>query len=336
VKGALQLVLALSVCASRVPAQQADPQWQLSRSDRIRIAEARRLSAEVGDLVWPGLGAAKMPILLVTDSVEFLVGRAGSEDGFGSVAYDTLLRDSVATRARRLDPKLLATFPVAGEPTIVIGTPERTRKSSTEWVLTLIHEHFHQWQYTRPGYYRGVAGLELSGGDSTGMWMLNYAFPYDSARIQLAVRHWATALRRALGASSSVRVQTLERVTRARDRLRNLVSPPDYRYVEFQLWQEGVARYVEYRAVVLAAQKQDPPKEFRALPDYQPYNAAASEMHRRLLRELDRLDLGRDRRVSFYPIGAAIALLLDQVQPWWKEAYSARPFVLASLLRETS
>lgn len=327
------LALTLSLWAIRSPAQQSRPHPQLARADRIRITEARRVSAELGDVVWPGLGSMGMPILLVTDSVEFLVGRSGSQDGFGAAGYDSLLGDSVATRARRLDPGLLATFPVAGAPTIVIGTRERTGKSSTEWVLTVMHEHFHQWQYTRPGYYRGVAGLELSGGDTTGMWMLNYAFPYDSARIQLAVRSWAAALRRALGATSNTGAQAIEQTARARDRLRSLLSPADFRYLEFQLWQEGVARYVEYRTAVLAARQAEPPREFRTLPDYEPYGVVAGEIRRKLLRDLDRLDLGRDRRVCFYAIGAAIALLLDETEPRWKEAYAQHPFAIAALLR---
>src|SRR5256885_8586199 len=58
------------------------------------------------------------------------------------------------------------------------------------------------------------------------------------------------------------------------------LSADDYRYLSFQLWQEGVARYVEYRAAAIAAREYTPSPGFRALPDYADYRATArSEEH---------------------------------------------------------
>ena len=69
---------------------------------------------------------------------------------------------------------------MGGVPTIVIGQAENTdKKTSTPWVVTMLHEHFHQLQYSQPGYYDDVNALGLSRGDQGGMWMLNYPFPYD-------------------------------------------------------------------------------------------------------------------------------------------------------------
>ncbi|HSJ76017.1 MAG TPA: hypothetical protein VK899_07545, partial [Gemmatimonadales bacterium] len=155
-----------------------------------------------------------------------------------------------------------------------------------------------------------------------------YPFPYDSVPVREAVRRLALTLRAAVDSESD---SGLEPIIRARDALRKQLSAADYRYLEFQLWQEGVARYVEYRAANLASRGK-PLGDFAALPDYQPYSAAAADRGRGLLQELEETDLQRNRRVSFYPIGAAIALLLDRSGQAWKEAYSRRPFVLAALL----
>jgi hypothetical protein len=300
-------------------------------ADRVRIAEAGRLVHDLRDRLWPGQARTPMPVLLIRDSAEFLVGRnAGGEDF--TATGDSLLGHRVWTRPRHFPPALVATFPVDGVPTIVVGTPERTGLSSTRWVLTLLHEHFHQWQYSQPWYYPGVARLGLSGGDSTGMWMLNYSFPYDSIPVREAVRRLALTLRAALDPE---RRSGIEPVMRARDALRAQLSAADYRYLEFQLWQEGVARYVEYRAANLASSGK-PPGNFAVLPDYQPYSAAAADRRRGLPQELEETDLQRNRRVSFYPIGAAIALLLDRTGQEWKEAYSRRPFALAALLDSTA
>ncbi len=300
-------------------------------ADRVRMAEAGRLVHELGDRLWPGQARTPMPVLLMRDSAEFLVGRDARGEDFTATG-DSLLGHRVWTRPRHFPPTLVATFPVGGVPTIVVGTPERTGLSSTRWVLTLLHEHFHQWQYSQPWYYPGVARLGLSRGDTTGMWMLNYSFPYDSIPVREAVRRLALTLRAALEPESG---SGLQPVLRARDALRAQLSAADYRYLEFQLWQEGVARYVEYRAASLASSGKQM-GDFAGLPDYQPYSAAAADRGRGLLQELEETDLQRNRRVSFYPIGAAIALLLDRTGQGWKQAYSRRPFALATLLGSTA
>jgi hypothetical protein len=291
-----------------------------------------RLVHEQRGQVWPEWERTAMPVLLVSDSAEFLVGHPRPTE-FVPLGYDSLLRRDVWTRPRQFSPKLLATFPaVGGVPTIVIGSTESTGKSSTDWVLTVLHEHFHQWQYSQPDYYSRAARLGLARGDTTGRWMLDYPFPYDSTPVQQAVRSLGTALESALQAPPAGRVAARKKVLAARDVLRSRLTDADYRYFEFQLWQEGVARFIEYAAARSAAELDEPSLEFRRLPDYQPYVAAAQKAFANLRRELEQLDLGRQRRVAFYPIGAAMALLLEQTGSDWKPAYAERPFALAALL----
>jgi hypothetical protein len=52
---------------------------------------------------------------------------------------------------------------------VVIGRAEATRKNSTTWVLTALHEHFHQYKAANAKYYSEVKQPGLSGGDQTGM-----------------------------------------------------------------------------------------------------------------------------------------------------------------------
>lgn len=302
-------------------AQPASAQSRLPDGDRARLLEAAHLAGEVRRQVWPGWERTAMPVLLVTDSLEYLVGVAGPAAGFTDGA-DTLMGNAVRTRPRRFPPTLLATFPaVGGTNTIVIGPPERTGKTPAGWIVTLLHEHFHQWQYTQPGYYAGVERLDLARGDSTGQWMLDYPFPYDSARVRESLRQLGQSLAAALAVPPPRRGAALERARAAITALRGAATAADRRYFEFQLWQEGVARYIEY-AVMGAAARQG---EFA-------FAGAAEAARRALSRELETLDPRRDRRVIFYPIGAAMALLLDDTRPDWKRAYAERPFVLTELL----
>jgi hypothetical protein len=311
-------------------------QTEVPGSDRVRLAEAMRLADALGDDLWPGWRRTPLGVLLVTDSVEFLIGHPQPSADFARLGHDALLKREVWTRPRQFPPTLLATFPaVSGMPTIVIGSAEHTGKSSTAWVLTLLHEHFHQWQYSQPGYYAGVAGLDLAHGDTTGQWMLDYAFPYDSASVQQAVRRLATALGQALDAPPSAKANALRAAVGAREKLRDCLTAADYRYFEFQLWQEGVARFIEYAAARAAAESGEPSAAFRSLSDYEPYSGAAAGARRSVRRELEQLALGRQRRVAFYPLGAAMALLLEETRSDWKRVYADRPFALAALLSAT-
>jgi hypothetical protein len=306
------------------------------RRDRVRLAEAMRLAEDLRDDLWPGWERTTLGMLLVTDSTEFLVGNPQPSADFSRQGYDTLLKREVWTRPRQFSPVLLATFPaVSGVPTIVIGSAEHTGKSSTAWVLTLLHEHFHQWQYSQPGYYAGVARLNLAHGDTTGRWMLDYAFPYDSVPVQQAMRRLATALGQALDAPPSAKAKALKAVLGVRETLRGCLTAADYRYFEFQLWQEGVARFIEYAAARAAAESGGPSAAFRSLSDYEPYSRAAAGARRNLRRELEQLALGSQGRVAFYSLGAAMALLLEETRPDWKRAYADRPFALAALLSAT-
>ena len=118
----------------------------------------------------------------------------------------------------------------------------------------------------------------------------------------------------------------------ARDHLLALLAPDDRRYLEFQLWQEGVSRWVEYAAAGEAARLAPPSAAFQALPDYSRYTAEAASADSALRRELRGLDLGRDRRVVFYPLGAAMALLADRRGHDWRESYAERKFELSRII----
>jgi hypothetical protein len=309
---------------------------ELQHADRVRLAEGWHLADQVCDQLWTGWGHTDFQVLLVGDSAEFLVGDQRSDrhtSDFTRLGYDAVLGAEVWTRPRRFSATLLATFPaVGGVPTIVIGSAERTGKSSTAWILALLHEHFHQWQYSQTGYYAAVSRLGLARGDTTGQWMLDYPFPYDSVPIQRAMRSLARALARALEARPEMRQGALQGVSEHRDILRNLLTADDYRYFEFQLWQEGVARFTEYAVARAAAASREPSADYRSLADYEPYSQAAEDALGSLRLELEQLDLGRQRRVAFYPIGAALALLLDESRADWKRAYTRQRFTLPDLL----
>lgn len=220
--------------------------------DLVRIKEAFRLTQAIQDSVWPGgWGAVPFPLLLVTEEREFLVAFPRTPSGFEEGQYLGSLGTRILERPRQLQPNLLATFPAFGPPSvIVVGQPKATRKNATTWVLTIVHERFHQFQSADSGYYSAVQGLDLSDGDQTGMWMLNYPFPYRSTAIVERFSALSRNLAHLLDQSSASQRRAFweSYVAFLAD-----LSERDRRYLSFQVWQEGVARYVELRTAELAA-----------------------------------------------------------------------------------
>ncbi len=309
----------------------------LAEIDRVRLAEAFTVADTLGDRVWRGWSKAPFAVLLVTPEHEFLLRHPKPSADFTRIAFDKVLKADVYYRKRRFAPHLLATFPaIPGSmiSTIVIGQAENTSvKTSTPWVITLLHEHFHQLQDSQPHFFADVNALNLSGGDQTGMWMLNYPFPYERQEVQEQFTVASKLLAAALKAPKSQRARRVREYLAGRQQLQSMVTPADTRYLSFQFWKEGIARYTEYHLARLAATHHQPSKEFRALKDYQPFADVAKETRERILQQLKAQKLGESKREVVYPFGAAEGLLLDQIQPGWRRQYFVRKFDLAELYR---
>lgn len=299
--------------------------------DRIRLAEAFRIGDTLGNWIWAGWNKAPFAVLLVTPEHEFLIRHPRPSADFILINYDALLKSNVYYRKRTQPQNLLATFPIVGGiPTIVIGRAENTsQKTSTAWVVTVLHEHFHQLQYSQPGYYDDVNALGLSRGDQSGMWMLNYPFPYDWPEMKELFSLLSRSLADAVQARSrSTFPAKVSAYFKQRHELEKTLSPDDYRYFSFQKWQEGIARYTEYRIAKLAAGGSKPSKAFRDLKDYKPFGEVATKIKSSILNELTTGELADYKRVKFYALGAGEGLLLDRINPRWRRYYFVKKFYL--------
>ncbi len=322
------LVLLLLLFPPLATAQDAP---RVSNIDRVRLAEAFRIGEALGNQIWTGWTRTPFAVLLVTPEHEFLIRHPRPSPDFILLGDDALLKSKVYYRKRTQPIGLLATFPIAGGvPTIVAGQAENTdQKTSTPWVVTMLHEHFHQLQYSQPGYYDDVKALGLSRGDQTGMWMLNYPFPYEWHEMKELFAHLSNLLRDALEANSKSDFNAkLSAYLAHRRELEKTLSPDDYRYLSFQMWQEGIARYTEYRIAKLAAERYRPGRAFRTLKDYQPFGEVAAEIRNGILNELRTAKLEEYKRVIFYALGAGEGLLLDRADPRWRQRYFVEKFYL--------
>jgi hypothetical protein len=302
---------------------------KMNNEDKIRIREAIKLSNQVGHKVWKGIAKVPFVILLITDSVEFLIHHPYPSAEFALSENDTLLNTKILFRKRQFPTGMLATFPaVNGVSCIVVGTAALTGKSTTDWIVTLFHEHFHQYQFTYPDYFASVDKLELSGGDQTGMWQLNYAFPYSDAAIVKQYNSYRDALSTAVSNISNTGFKkTFKKYLKERAKLQQTLSPADYRYFSFQIWQEGIARYTEYK-FLKELEGYYPTAEVTKLKDFVPFKEYKEDFYHLQLKKLSDLKLDDDKRLCFYAVGFAEGLLLENRSSQWKEKYLIDKFYI--------
>lgn len=308
---------------------------QIRMDDRVRIKEAMTISKQYGEKIWPGINKVPFTIILVTDSVEFLIEHPSPSEDFAFLGYDSVLGSKVYYRNTVFNKRFLATFPaVGGVNTIVVGTPENTGKHSTEWIITLLHEHFHQYTYSSPNYYADVGKLDLSGGDQTGMWMLNYPFPYTDSTVTFQYKKYAAELSTTLASIGTNSFESdFKKYITKRKLFQQSLKPTDYRYFSFQIWQEGVARYTEYKFLELLETYQ-PSKEMMSLPDYMSFEKYREEFYREQFNRITDCSLEKSERVCFYAVGLAEGLILDKLNPSWRENYLSKKFYLEEYAKE--
>jgi len=290
---------------------------QLPADDLVRIKEFYRLAASTQEHIWPGWENTPSPLLLVTPDSECLTHHPSPPKEFAKLAED------LYCRPRQFPQNFQATFPAFGfPPVIVIGEPANTlSKSTTPWMFTVMHEHFHQLQWAQPGYLKAIDALDLSHGDTSGMWMLNYPFPYEGAEVTKSFSALRDLLLRSLAEQDQTAFGKLAaEYVRERAKFFAQFSSDDHKYFSFQLWQEGIARYTEVKSAEAAAQYR-PTDAFAKLADYEPFSKYAEEARQKTLSELKEADLATWKRTVVYSFGAAEGFLLDRINPRWKEGY---------------
>lgn len=300
------------------------PTEKMTTEDSVRMGEFYRLASQIQDQVWPGWSKTPTPILLVTPDGEFLTHAEKAPERFADTGNGFFMR------ARQFPTNLQATFPAFGPPSvIVVGTPENTAsKTSTPWLIMLMHEHFHQLQDAQPNAFRSVEQLGLSHGDKTGMWMLNYPFPYEKAEVTAGFATMRDALLGAVAETDERKFKILAaQYVQKRKAFFALLAPDDRKYFNFQVWREGIARYTEVKAAEAAA-KYQPTPEFAALADFTAFAEYAKGKRAASLTELKQTNFAESKRVAFYSFGAAEGFLLDRMHPDWKERYFQHPFTL--------
>lgn len=279
--------------------------------DLVKIADKVRSVCTSG--YWKEWASTPFSILLVEDEHEYVLNTRTADTSFFFGC------DSIQFRQATMNKHFLATFPMINrQPTIVVGTPENTRKSPEGWIVTLLHEHFHQLQFTHPEYYTAQKKLGLDKGDQTGMWMLNHPFPYDRKEVVEVIRKMSTNLLNVY-AEKPGHGQILVHHKRLKAKLQQLAGQEHYTYFNLQLWQEGFSRFMEILLL------EDWIDNFDQV-DQQAFSRCQlldllTSYHKRIKKDLSSGDLADMKREYFYSLGAAEAMLIARTNPDWKVNY---------------
>jgi hypothetical protein len=319
-----KLLLFVVLLCPLVSFSQSLSQSEIHHEDKVRISEAMKISEFIADEIWNEWNETDFVILLVADSIEYLINHPNPSADFSESYFDTYLNTKVHVRKKVFQSNFLATFPaVNGVSCIVVGTAENTRRSSLYWTITLLHEHFHQYQNNYKGYYSGVDKLDLKDGDETGMWMLNYKFPYEDSLVNNAFNDLKINLLNAYNAIGEKSFKKkVSKYIRSKTAFKKIVTKKDSKYFEFQLWQEGLARYTEYEILSYLNNKgYEFSEDFKSLPDYESLFDNFQKRLKRLSEEIEKVNLKDNQRSCFYSMGAMEGLILNKYKPSWRKKY---------------
>jgi uncharacterized protein YozE (UPF0346 family) len=311
------LISTILIATFVAPAAQAQP----AGNTLELVAQAQSIASEFGEQVWPGFADAPDSIILIEGEREFLLCHEGPAEGFDGAISEPVTGCEMRTRDRIFPPALLASFPaVDGTPTIVVGTPTATGRDDDDWMITLLHEHFHQMQDAQPGSWAKLNALDLHGDDQTGMWMLNYAFPYTVDETTHAARQLADQALITLSAlHPDTQYSAIRDYLETRQQFLDTVSEADARYYELQVWKEGVARWTELAIARSGSAASDELSQYHR------------GQHVRMADGLTELDLSQNQRVAFYALGSAEAEMLEALWPAWKSVYFDHAYELGSI-----
>ncbi len=312
----------------------------LSVPERALIEEAYNLWSSRIDGIWLGASKINIPFVYVSEEWEYAISFPATLDGFTD-SGERLRARTVQVRARTLDRKLSASFPLEGSPTVVVGSPEALGKNSGEWVITACHEMFHVYQATM-GSYKKTASLEIGPRDDS-TWQLRFPFPYTDPEIMKLIHLqgyllWLASLNTNTAESGYQISTAIEAAQIYKAQLTKGTSGETaYRYSEFQEWNEGVAAYTEFKLAEAAAHDQyEPTPAYQLLFGFQSYQDLWSHTYEARPFLAKHAGRAAKNRNAFYHLGMAKALALDRVSSAWKEKYFMPGIWLDDLLAEAA
>ena len=283
------------------------------------IQSAGYIINHYGDSIWENISKTPLRILLITDSLEYLFNHNNPGKSFVLFQYDSLLNKNIYVRPRMFPPFLRATFPaVNGLDCIVVGNPKNTNKSNEDWVVMLLHEHFHLYQGENPLYKENVALLAQKIAKDSENWMLDYDFPYNDPTINKLFKEYSNSIYETYLSLNKVDFMEKMNIYIAKElEIQNQLTSNDNDYFRFQIWQEGIATFTELKYLEALNNSSKHFKEIYVLD----FTLKNNELIKAYTSNFLTNDLSKDKRNVFYSIGLLEGIIKDETNPKWKTDY---------------
>jgi hypothetical protein len=297
-------------------------------------AEAWRLLSSQGDQVWPGWGAARIPLLIRAGEFALLVGHPSPPQGFDLQPDVTVADQPVYRYKGHLAPMPAATAWKVGDVwSVAVPTREEFQQAidaqlgkgvvqldTVNYIRAIVHEAFHAYAMT------AIQGdVPNFGADVDEGKMIQRLSALPDLDKQYAAE--GQALVNALQATdtqgtrdAAVSFLELRRTRRAGQDQKTAA------YERTTEWIEGLARYAEVALMLHANQ---------AAPNSTITYPAAAEIWLPLLDQFMNPAASPDGfRGRYYLLGAGQAFLLDRLMPDWKTRVLSEKIALEDLLQE--
>jgi len=272
-----------------------------------------------GDSIWDNISKTPLRILLITDSLEYLFNHSKPSKDFKLFGYDSVLHANIYVRKRIFPTYLLAAFPaVNGVDCIVVGNPKNVNKKDEDWIITLLHEHFHIYQGANLQYKKNIKllGKKLKKGCTN--WMLDYNFPYNEVSVINLFNKYSNLIYETYRTLDKDDFQKkINQYLLVETEIQNCLTLDDYDYFMFQIWQEGIARYTEFRYLkVLDLNK----KYFKDVYNLD-FTSKDEKLVNTYINSLLNNGLQKRKRHIFYSLGLLKGIINDKAYPEWKKEY---------------
>ena len=276
-----------------------------SAEDTKELVEIRRIQRLYGSKVWPDFRDSRIPIILYDDRFEYLISHPSAPEDWtaiASLAGETLHRrpaknpQGFAARVGKIWCGSFATFSHMSK-SLKLGRGFH--------IAAILHEMFHAFQ-AQAAPERFASAMKV--------YSIEDSYPESNSVLMKDWTREGAILAGAVKASSQR--ETLSRISqflhfRAKRRER---ANFDARLVEFEMqleWLEGLGKYAEVRIIELAAADAKSPPLYDLSP--------AIKLHASEILQLSGgLGIAKgDGR--YYQSGLAQAMLLDRINPKWKD-----------------
>lgn len=290
----------------------------------ILIKEAFKFQYRYGPLIWKEWKNENYPLCFKTTEFDYLINHPNPPSDFSKKYYDERLLTTVWIRKNLDTLSFFAAYPINEEWTIIITEPTKDYNKGL-WLLKFAHESFHVFQHqmraeriVNPFTDKYAIYHELS-----------FPFDYDSKSLMSAMRLEAEKIFNSVNTESlnDLDINITKKLFKHYQIILQQVTQDEshYKYKQWIEWNEGVARYTEYKLAQIAKESTAakvsteflqtfPETDFTKIWE-ENYNSTTHLNPIRFIGE------GVRGRMCFYYSGMGKAYYLDRVKENWKNDY---------------